>query len=180
MDKNKSLVINLFSGPGVGKSTACAGIFYELKKRHYNVELVTEYAKDIVFENRQELFTDQLYILAKQHRRILRLSGKVDIILTDSPILQNLAYTPDSYFRSYAPLVRDVFDSFHNVNFLLKRRTEYVQTGRYQSEEDAMKLDGIVWKPAVFKQPLHNRIDNIEHSLPDMIGVIVNEHASNA
>src|SRR5574343_129450 len=177
MDKNKSLVINLFSGPGVGKSTACAGIFYELKKRHYNVELVTEYAKDIVFENRQDLFTDQLYILAKQHRRILRLCGKVDIIITDSPILQNLAYTPDSYFRSYAPLVCDVFNSFNNVNFLLKRRMEYVQTGRYQSEEEAIKLDSIVEQLLVDNGVSYHLIDNIEHSLPDMIETIVNKHA---
>ena len=43
-------VINLFGGPGVGKSTAAATIFSKLKTLGFNVEIIHESAKDIYFE----------------------------------------------------------------------------------------------------------------------------------
>ena len=46
----KTLVINLFGGPGVGKSTMCASIFSKLKILGFECEMATEYVKDIVFE----------------------------------------------------------------------------------------------------------------------------------
>ena len=66
-------IVNLFGGPGSGKSTTAAGLFYEVKKLKLNVELVTEYAKDAVWEKRHNLLDDQIYIFAKQQRRISRL-----------------------------------------------------------------------------------------------------------
>ena len=68
-------VINLFGGPGVGKSTTASGLFYEMKKARLEVELVTEYAKDAVWEGRTSLLDDQIYIFAKQQRRISRLAA---------------------------------------------------------------------------------------------------------
>ena len=43
-------VINLFAGPGTGKSTTAAGLFYKMKSKGYMVELVTEFAKDLVYQ----------------------------------------------------------------------------------------------------------------------------------
>ena len=37
---NETIVVNLMGGPGCGKSTAAAGIFYELKKLGYEYEIV--------------------------------------------------------------------------------------------------------------------------------------------
>ena len=31
-----TLLINIYGGPGAGKSTAAAGVFYELKKNGYD------------------------------------------------------------------------------------------------------------------------------------------------
>ena len=42
-------VINLLGAPGAGKSTAAAGLFYRMKKEFLSVELVTEYAKDLIY-----------------------------------------------------------------------------------------------------------------------------------
>ena len=42
----ETLVINLFGGPGCGKSTTMARLFADLKARGYNVEMVSEFAKD--------------------------------------------------------------------------------------------------------------------------------------
>ena len=49
----------VFGGPGCGKSTLMARIFAELKTRGYDCEMVTEFAKDLVWEKRDETFKDE-------------------------------------------------------------------------------------------------------------------------
>ena len=44
----KTKVLNLYGGPGVGKSTGAAYIFSMLKLAGINCELVREYAKELV------------------------------------------------------------------------------------------------------------------------------------
>ena len=41
------MIINLFGGPGTGKSTGAAYIFAKLKMCGVNCELITEFAKDM-------------------------------------------------------------------------------------------------------------------------------------
>lgn len=77
--------INLFGGPGTGKSTAAASLFAEMKKKGMDVELVTEVAKDFVWEERQKTLEIQPYITVKQYRNLFRLKGKVDYVITDAP-----------------------------------------------------------------------------------------------
>ena len=62
-------VINLFGGPSTGKSTLAALLFGTLKSKYdLNCEYVNEYAKDLVYEKRNQiLLKDQLYIFAKQN-----------------------------------------------------------------------------------------------------------------
>ena len=86
----KSLVINLLGSPGSGKSTTAALLFGEMKKRGYSVDLVPEYAKELIWEGREATFEDEVYIFAKQNHRVFRLNGKVDFIVTDAPLLQKL------------------------------------------------------------------------------------------
>src|SRR4051812_15213434 len=87
----QSLVINLWGGPGCGKSTTAAGLFHRLKIHHESVELVTEYAKDLCWEGRKPPF-DALSILAEQAKRQRRLAGKVRFIITDSPLPLPIIY----------------------------------------------------------------------------------------
>ena len=55
-------VINLVGGPGSGKSTAMAGVFYNLKRLGVNCEMVTEYVKDKVWEESFKTIEDQFYL----------------------------------------------------------------------------------------------------------------------
>lgn len=133
-------VINLFGGPGAGKSTTAAGIFWLLKNRGLRVELVTEYAKALAWAKRGEELTDQFYIYAKQHHRQHVLKGQVDFCVTDSPLLLPLLYnqTEPPSFRQY---VIDNWQRYDNINFFLNRVKPYVELGRWQNEEEAKALD---------------------------------------
>jgi deoxyadenosine/deoxycytidine kinase len=138
-------VINLFGGAGVGKSTLAAGLFHHMKCNGYDVELVTEYAKDMVYEQRTNIMEDQVYIHAKQYRRVSKLIGKVEYVVTDSPILLSAAYTTDGYFKSLEPLIFETFTSFDNINFVIVRPNEaYNQNGRIQNELEALEKDRVV------------------------------------
>ncbi len=64
--KKSALIVNLFGGPGAGKSTMAAGLFSELKWRGINCELATEYAKEKVWEESYAIFENQIYIFGKQ------------------------------------------------------------------------------------------------------------------
>lgn len=140
---NKNLlVVNMFAGPGAGKSTTAAAVFAKLKRSYYNVELTTEYAKDLVWEERHKMFGEQDYILAQQNKRLRRLVGKVDIVVTDSPLLLCLSYIPENYYiSSFRQFVWDVFSSYNNLNIYIDREKGYVAHGRNQKPEDALELD---------------------------------------
>lgn len=135
-------VINIFGGPGAGKSTTAAGLFYEMKKRRLEVELVTEYAKDMTWEGRSNVLTDQLYVLAKQNRRLHRLRNhNVDWVISDSPLFLGLIYAQSDYFSNFKPFLMEVFNSYDNVNVLLNRDFEYNPVGRNQTAEEAVGID---------------------------------------
>lgn len=134
-------VINLWGAPGAGKSTVAAGLFYKMKVAGYKVELVTEYAKDVVWDNRSDLLRDQLYLLAKQNRRLERLRDKVDWVITDSPLLLVLAYMPEVYYSHFNSLAYDVWNTYTNINYLLERSHEYKRDGRVQTEDESKIID---------------------------------------
>ena len=75
------LIVNLFGVPGAGKSTGAAYIFAKLKMLGINAELITEFAKDKVWENNTEVFKNQAYLFGKQSYRISRCKDKVDVIV---------------------------------------------------------------------------------------------------
>ena len=62
----ETIVLNLLGEPSAGKSTAAMDITARLKRKGINAEYVTEFAKDKVYENNQEVFKHQQYLLGKQ------------------------------------------------------------------------------------------------------------------
>jgi len=147
MEKTKATVINLLGGPGCGKSTAAAGLFYTLKMNHHNAELVTEYARDLIYSDRQDMLHSQEYIFAKQNHRLHRLRKKVDWIITDSPLLLSTIYTRDFWrddiTQSFIPFVLKVVNTYNNFNVFLKRPSNYQteDTGRIHDLKGAVELD---------------------------------------
>ncbi len=139
------LIVNLFGGPSSGKSTTAAGVYFNMKMLHIDVQLVLEYAAELTFEEHYSALNDQTRILGEQHRRIRILEGKVDCVITDSPFLMGLVYGPDSPKpppETFEPYVLDLFNQYDNMNFFLERGNgEYRKVGRYHSEEEALVKD---------------------------------------
>ena len=137
-------VINLYGGPGSGKSTTAAGLFYELKKQHFNVELVTEFAKDLVYADQLAgLLDQQEYIFGEQNFRLHRLRGKVDWAITDSPIMLATTYAQPDYpcIEEFRNLVLATDKTYTNINIFLKRPDTFSQDGRAHTLEEAKSVD---------------------------------------
>lgn len=138
------IIINLFGAPGAGKSTGAAYIFSQLKAAGVNAELVTEFAKDKVWEETKAVFENQAYIFGKQYFRISRLVGKVDVVITDSPILLSVFYNKDNAVlgKEFNNLVYKVFDFYDRIDVFVHRVKPYNEAGRFQTEAESDQLCG--------------------------------------
>jgi hypothetical protein len=136
-----TLICNLMGAPGAGKSTCAAGVFFELKMAGINAEYVSEYVKELVFEDRSTTMRSQPYIFGKQLRNLERLIGKVDVIVTDSPIILSrfygLKYEAGRYPDSFYQFVADQYARMGGLTYFIRRRATYQSFGRNQSEAES-------------------------------------------
>jgi len=138
------IVVNFYAGPGAGKSTLAALLFSELKLREMNVELVTEFAKDLTWDESFKQLSDQIFVFANQLHKLNRVKGKVDIAIVDSPLPLSFIYGTAGYLdldSAFGSLIMEQYNSFNNLNFLVKRKKKYIQSGRSQNVEEANVLD---------------------------------------
>jgi len=139
--------INLFGGPGTGKSTTAAGLFYEMKSLDYKIEYIQEYAKELTFGKDFTKLSDQLLILGEQHHRMFRLKEQLDYLVHDSPFIMGLTYLqedPHLPKEIYKELIVQMFKSYKNINIFLERNIEehsYQEYGRSQTLEEAIEKD---------------------------------------
>ena len=146
-----SKIINLFGGPGIGKSTQASGLFTEMKRNHMSVEYTYEFPKEVAWEGNISQLKDQFFITANQHRNISRLYGKVDYIIVDSPIVLGCFYEQrygDGYPASFYSMsffdkfLWELFDQYDNINILLNRNNDtYDTNGRMQDLKEAIEID---------------------------------------
>jgi nicotinamide riboside kinase len=171
--------INIFGGPGIGKSTTAAEVFYSMKRMGKNVELVSEVAKGFVWEGRHDTLQIQPYVMMKQYRDFIRLKDKVDYVITDSPILLGIIYgekinphLPASYFQFIVDCHNMIFTP--SINILLKRSFSYDANGRYQTEKEAHELDNAM--KAVLDK---NKIEYVE-IVPTQVENFVRHEVANS
>jgi hypothetical protein len=148
-------IINLYGGPGTGKSTSAAFLYYLLKNDNVNAELVREYVKDWAWEKRSINTYDQLYLLGKQIRKESLLYGKTDYVITDSPVLQQvyyaklycsseLAYGIEGAVVAYYRQAK--VDGYKHHHIFLQRSKPYMPHGRFQTEDEARQIDNGILK----------------------------------
>lgn len=142
--------INLFGGPGAGKTALAAWLFYEFKRRRVNVEHVQEYAKILAHRKTPPKGWDQWHIWNKQQRReyeVLR-EDRVAYTITDSPVFLASCYGEFNKAPGWQQLqiASDLFDKeFPPLNIYLERCDGiYVKEGRFQDLEQAKKIDRFV------------------------------------
>lgn len=149
MEKLKTRVINIFGGPGTGKSMFCMELLAEMKKlgckKGFSAEYVSEAAKEYVWTSSPLMDGSekhQLILLGEQLHKLERLNGNVDYIITDSPILFNALYNKECK-AEYETLIVRIMRTFNNTNLFLKRdlSVPYESAGRLQNLEEAMKID---------------------------------------
>lgn len=143
MCDNETIVVNLMGGPGCGKSTAAAGIFYELKKLGYECELVTEYAKDKVWDGSYETLKDQIYVFGHQYHRLWKLKGKVKFIITDTSLIFGIHYVRYNS-KKFNDFVIEAFFHFNNINYFIKRGNSFNDKGRIHDLKESIKADEII------------------------------------
>ena len=142
----KKTVVNLYGGPGAGKSTAALQLVAELKKRGINADYVSEYAKELVYiknfskldgsiQNQREIFHEQ------KSRLDLTLQG-VDIAVTDAPLLLNAIYLKDKS-DSYTQNVLKQYNKYNNFNILIERdfSVGFESEGRIHNLEESIEKD---------------------------------------
>lgn len=174
-------IINLFGGPGVGKSTTAAKIYNELQMAGYECDLPYEFPKQVAWEDNRSQITDQLFIFAGQHRNIVRSYGKVDYIILDSPILLSLVYKtlynegfPSLlYGNNFDRMALDVFKGYNNINFNIERKSksEYIKEGRFQTYDESVRVDNMIVKTLE-----DNDIDYIPIKQSKDIGMKIVQH----
>lgn len=148
-------VIELYGGPCSGKSTLAAELYATLKKQGKSVEIVREYVKDWAYEGRKVGIHDQIYIMGKQIRRESLLYGKVDYIITDSPIL--LAGFYEKYYQGLT-ICQNACTEFikktgiERKSYFLKRSQEYQTEGRYETKEQADEIESALCQYLYFSE----------------------------
>jgi nicotinamide riboside kinase len=160
-----TLVVNFFGGPSCGKSTYAAGVFCELKKKQINAELVTEYAKDLVWEKRSSALKCQPYVFGKQLYKIEKLIDQTDVIITDSPLVLSVVYNP-GYPNSFEKSVVEIFHSFNNMNLFIKRKDiDFESAGRNENLKQAVSIDEQIKRTLIENNITFELIDDMSLSI---------------
>ena len=150
-----SKLVNLFGGPGIGKSSIAAGITYKLKKKHISCNNPYEFPKTLAWDNNTPAIKDQLYVLANQHRGIAQSYGKVDYIIIDSPVMFSTiyhsyytkGYPAEFYGDSFHQMVVDLHKKYDNINILLERADgQHNSEERFQDLKQSLEIDKLCKK----------------------------------
>jgi len=184
----RTTIINLFGGPGSGKSTVASGLFYRFKSEGVSCDNPYEFPKQVAWENNESQITDQLYILGNQHRGIVRSYGKVNYIILDSPLLLSLVYKngytddyPAKFYNdSFDSMVLELFNSYKNINIFLERPDKkFQQEGRFQSEKESESVDKKIKTIMDENNIQYHNVKVGDNELRRIIEIIKNEEESN-
>lgn len=139
----KTLFVNLFAGPGAGKTTASAGLYFYLKMQNEKVRLLQEFPKDLIDREDKRTLSFQPYILAQHYYNQYIMDGKYDIVITDSPLILSSIFKTPGCTEHFDDVVLEQFNQFDNINFYLNRIPEatYDDSERRESYQESLHKD---------------------------------------
>lgn len=177
------IVINLYGGPSSGKSTTAAGLFHKMKIEGHSVELVTEYAKDLVYSNQLEsMCSIPEYIFSKQHLRLHRLKDHVDYAICDSPLLLSGIYAEYNLgpewpsLNPFREFVRSVYTEYTNVSYFIVRPETFEVGGRMHDESQSNELDSIISEELRLVGEKYKKFTACHNIVDDLYSDILNTH----
>ena len=170
----KTLIVNLYAGPGAGKSSSAAYIFSMLKMRGISAEYVTEFAKDKTWEENQLALNCQFYVSGKQAFRLARVNGKVNVIVTDSPLVLGAFYSSDKYISDAC--VEESKKYPWQLNYFIERKDhKYDPNGRNQSYEESKEIDIKVKNLLAEKNIIYKSIISSREGCDNIVEEIIEE-----
>lgn len=130
----------LYGGPGSGKSTMALYLAYRLKADRREVEIAREWCKRAAYGQGRP---SQAEILRNQHAEEMAARATGAVVVCESPLWMQLAYTDDTALAARVQkLARHADQCTNTLNVLLVRGDRpFVQAGRWHNEDEARDLD---------------------------------------
>jgi len=166
-ENNVKKLINLYGGPGIGKSVFAARLYTELSMRELCVELVGEYAKELIWQKDYDKLKYQPFVTKGQIKKLAPV-GQCNIVITDSPLMLGLIYAKnEQHAKKSFKLIKDWhcnMEGVDEINILLKRdRSGYQENGRMESLEEASKKDEEIEKLLINHSIPYTSYSNLIH-----------------
>lgn len=170
-----ALVVNLYGGPGTGKSTMASHVFAELKYAGIDAELVQEYAKLLTWEHNKCALSNQALVSATQMHWLDIAARGTQVVVTDSPILLGLVYGTSCIDFDLALLAK--YREYDNLNFFLSRVKPYNPNGRSQTHKEAQDLDVQIEAVLVRNNLSYCTVAGDRHGAEAVIKYILERHS---
>jgi hypothetical protein len=175
--KSKLLVINCFSGAGVGKTTVALLLAGLLKQSGVDCEYVDEWHKMSVWLNHGNVLQHPEMMLANQHQKLWALDGKVRVVVSDCPLLLFAPYAreyiPEYPHDEFEKLSLALNNKYQNLNLWIKRDPAiFKQEGRVQTLAESIVMDNKIRTFVEQHSEIHHEVDNNFESV-DILSVYV-------
>ena len=169
-------VIELWGGPGAGKSTTRAALFARLKlmaaaqgpRGATCAEETHEIAKEVTWElgylyphgtpppeaKARALGQRQAELFGGQYRRVIRLRGQVDVVVSDSPLGLSAVYADPVLYppEHWWPIIAAHYAQIEPLHVWIRRVKPYDTRGRNETEEQARAKDALL-RPVWARSP---------------------------
>ncbi len=88
---------------------------------------------------------NQTWILGSQYEMLRRCVHQVDVIITDTSLMNSAIYGQElPFYDQISELAAAMFNSMDNLSFFVERLKPYNPIGRSQDEDQAKNIDGVV------------------------------------
>lgn len=140
-----SILINLFGGPGAGKTTLAHGIVYEFRMHGIEADIATEYPKELIYDRINPASINQYTILAEQFKKIERVLRACTVVVCECPLLLCAEYDMGKrhifqMVKDYETYLKDTYKT-STYNYFVDRIVPYTTTNRVHTEKQAIDID---------------------------------------
>jgi hypothetical protein len=146
------MLVNLVAGPGAGKTFCAWTLAAEAKRNHISTEIIGEAAKELIRNGMEPGKFGQYILFGEQLRREVSLIGKVDLVITDSPVFLGLPYARKyagkKQYNALLQVMKCYYDTLCEqepviLNVFVNRPNciKYESEGRLESLQEAMDID---------------------------------------